>query len=99
MRSPWAKSFLHSPSLKDPTGGKAKRDLFTFLVACCLLNKMKDSPKRVKTGDGKVKNNNDVDKIEKLIEVIRVRFFEDDQLYQTTLPLKDINNVVEKIFK
>jgi len=99
LRSAWAKAFIQSPALNHPQGGQVKRDLFIFLVSCCLLNKIRDSPKKVKN-DGRVKteNNNDV-KSEKLLEIIRSRFFADDKLYQTTLPLKDINNAVEKIFK
>ena len=99
LRSAWAKAFIQSPALNHPQGGEVKRDLFIFLVSCCLLNKIRDSPKKVKN-DGRVKteNNNDV-KSEKLLEIIRSRFFADDKLYQTTLPLKDINNAVEKIFK
>ena len=92
LRSAWAKAFIQSPALNHPQGGQVKRDLFIFLVSCCLLNKIRDSPKKVKN-DGRVKteNNNDV-KSEKLLEIIRSRFFADDKvilvsiMYPSDLP-------------
>ena len=83
-RNGWAKSFLLSPSLMDPVGGKEKRETFYFLVAVTLLSKIKDQEKA---------------KLIKFLETIRIRFFSDDQFYKTTIGLKDIKGVVGKIFK
>merc|ERR1711997_606728 len=44
-RNSWAKSFLLSPGLMDPVGGKEKRETFLFLVAATLLSKIKDQEK------------------------------------------------------
>ena len=83
-RNSWAKSFLLSPGLIDPAGGKEKRETFLFLVAATLLSKIKDQEKA---------------KLTKFLEVIRLRFFSDDQFYKTTIGLKDIKGLVDKIFK
>ena len=83
-RNSWAKSFLLSPALIEPLGGKEKRETFLFLVACTLLSKIKDNEKA---------------KLTKFLEAIRLRFFSDDQFYKTTIGLKDIKGLVDKIFK
>ena len=83
-RNSWAKSFLLSPGLIEPAGGKEKRETFLFLVAATLLSKIKDQEKA---------------KLTKFLEVIRLRFFSDDQFYKTTIGLKDIKGLVDKIFK
>ena len=83
-RNTWAKSFLLSPALIDPVGGKEKRETFLFLVACTLLSKIKDQEKG---------------KLIKFLEFVRIRFFSDDQFYKATVGLKDIKGVVGKIFK
>ena len=83
-RNPRAKTFLLSPPLMDPKGGGAKRELFSFLVACSLIAKIKETEK---------------EKLNKLLETVRIRFFADGDLYNCCLSLKDINNVTEKIFK
>merc|ERR1711997_68197 len=83
-RNSWAKSFLLSPALIDPVGGKEKRETFLFLVAATLLSKIKDQEKA---------------KLTKLLEAIRLRFFSDDQFYKSTIGFKDIKGLVDKIFK
>ena len=40
-RCAWARCFLLSPALVEKQGGRAKRELFTFLVAVSLLGKIK----------------------------------------------------------
>ena len=83
-RNSWAKSFLLSPALVDPLGGKEKRETFLFLVAATLLSKIKDQEKA---------------KLTSFLEAIRIRFFSDDQFYKTSIGLKDIKGLVDKIFK
>ena len=83
-RNSWAKSFLLSPALIDPVGGKEKRETFLFLVASTLLSKIKDQEK---------------EKLIKFLETVRIRFFSDDQFYKTSVGLKDIKGLVGKIFK
>ena len=83
-RNSWAKSFLLSPALIDPVGGKEKRETFFFLVASTLLSKIKDQEK---------------EKLIKFLEAVRVRFFSDDQFYKTSVGLKDIKGLIGKIFK
>ena len=83
-RNSWAKTFFLSPSLMDPKGGEPKRELFVFLVACCMLAKIKETER---------------EKLNKLLESVRIRFFADGDLYNCSIALKDINNTTEKIFK
>ena len=83
-RSPWAKALLLSPALMEPTGGGVKRELLAFLVAVSLLNRIKEAER---------------DKMTRMLETIRSRFFSDEDTYKCELPFKDIKNVVNKIFK
>ena len=83
-RSPWAKALLLSPALMENTGGGVKRELLAFLVAVSLLNRIKEAER---------------DKMTRMLETIRTRFFSDEDTYTCELPFKDIKNVVNKIFK
>ena len=83
-RSPWARAFLLSPPLLDPIGGPDRKELFFFLVSCSLVTKIKEK----ETG-----------KLLDLLELIRHRFFSDDQLWKANIALKDIRNVQDEIFR
>ena len=83
-RSAWARAFLLSPQLLDPVGGPDRRELFFFLVSCSLLTKVKEK---------------ETDKQLELLELIRQRFFSDDQLWKANIALKDIRNVQDEIFR
>ena len=65
-------------------GGKEKKETFLFLASSTLLSKIKAKER---------------EKLLKYLEAIRIRFFSDDQFYKTTIGLKDIKGVVDKIFK
>ena len=80
----WARAFLLSPPLLDPIGGPDRRELFLFLVSCSLLKKIKDQERA---------------KNLQLLEVVRERFFSDDQLWKCNIALKDIKNVQDEIFR
>ena len=83
-RSPWAKALLLSPALMENTGGGVKRELLAFLVAVSLLNRIKEAER---------------EKMTRMLEAVRTRFFSDEDTYTCELPFKDIKNVVNKIFK
>ena len=83
-RNSWAQSFLQSPGFLNPVGGKEKKETFLFLASSTLLSKIKAKER---------------EKLLKYLEAIRIRFFSDDQFYKTTIGLKDIKGVVDKIFK
>ena len=83
-RSPWAKALLLSPALMEATGGGVKRELLAFLVAVSLLNRIKEAER---------------EKMTRMLETVRTRFFSDEDTYTCELPFKDIKNVVNKIFK
>ena len=59
-RCAWARCFLLSPALVEKQGGRAKRELFTFLVAVSLLARIKV-----------IHSSSDT-----LISIIRIRLFE-----------------------
>ena len=61
-RCAWARCFLLSPALVEKQGGRAKRELFTFLVAVSLLAKIKV----IHSSSGTLT----------LISIIRIRLFE-----------------------
>ena len=83
-RSPWARAYLLSPPLLDPVGGPDRRELFFFLVSCSLLARIKEKEKKKLLG---------------LVELIKQRFFSDDQLWKANIALKDIRNVQDEIFR
>jgi len=82
--SAWARAFLLSPPFLDPVGGPDRRELFFFLVSCSLIIKLKEK---------------ETDKLLKLLELVRQRFFSDDQLWKANIALKDIRNVQDEIFR
>jgi len=63
---------------------RTRQDMFVFLVCSCLLIKLE---------------NKDIDKIKHLLEVVRVKFFADEDTFTSSIPFKDINNAEQKIFR
>ena len=80
----WTRAFLLSPALLDPIGGPDRVELFTFLVSCSLISKINDKNRK---------------QLLSLLELIRERFFSDDQLWKANIALKDIRNVQDEIFR
>jgi len=70
--------------LLDPVGGPDRRELFLFLVFCSLVARTKEK---------------ETQRLLDLVELIRERFFSDDQLWKASIGLKDIRNVQDEIFR